>query len=378
MLVVGANLLIRSYWRLMQVELGIQPHQILAFRVSGPKLMDRHDELLDRLRSLPGVELAASTTTRPLTDDASDTVYVAPMPQQSQQEPVPSVCLRTVSLDCFRVFGMQLKRGRYFTAADSGGSNPVVVINEALAQRLWPGEDPVGRQLAFGKQTSTASFNDEKYVPREVVGVLRNVRCDGPDRDVPLEAYVPFDQRPRRYVITSFALRCRAEPAGLMGAVRQEIQSVEGAFKTESMSTIDGFYSEITAYRRFLMAMLSAFAAVAFLLAVVGIYGVVAFTVSLRVREMGIRIAFGAQRRDILRLVLKHAASLIVAGVGFGLLGAFALGKVIASQLFGISPLDPLTLGIGVLLVTLVPLLACCLPARRAARTDPMAALRCE
>lgn len=160
--------------------------------------------------------------------------------------------------------------------------------------------------------------------------------------------------------------------------VRREAQAVDPSFKVESVSTMQGFHSELTAHRRFLMAMLSVFAGVAFALAVIGIYGVVAFTVSMRVREMGIRIALGAQRPDILRLVLRHAAGLTLTGVAFGLLAAFALRKVIASQLFGISPLDPLTLGIGILLLSLVPMLACYLPARRAARTDPMEALRCE
>jgi putative ABC transport system permease protein len=378
LLVVGASLLIRSYWQLMQVELGIQPRHILAFRLSGPNVTRRHDEVLDRLRSLPGVELAASTTTAPLTGGGSDLCIVTPLLQEAQQESVSSVSLRTVSLDCFRVFGMQLKYGRCFTAADGGNSSPVVVINEALAQRLWPGENPIGRQMAFGKQSSFASFSDEKYAPREVVGVLRDVRSDGPDREVPLEAYVPFDQRARRFVITSMALRCRVDPEGLRKAVAREVRSVDGSFKIENMSTLEESYSAVTAHRRFLMAMLSVFAAVAFTLAVVGIYGVVAFTVSTRVREMGIRIAFGAQRMDILRLVMKHAMGLILAGVGFGLVGAFSLRKVIASQLFGISPMDPATLAIGILLVVLVPLAACYLPARKAASVDPMVALRHE
>jgi predicted permease len=378
MLVVGASLLIRSYGRLMQVELGLQTGQVVTFRLSGPNVTSRQTELLERLRSLPGVELAASTTTAPLAGDGSDVCFVATVPPTPQQEPVSSVYLRTVSQDYFRVFGMQLLRGRYFSTRDGAHSSPVVIVNEALAQRLWPDADPLGRQMSFGKQSSLTSFNDEKYVPREVVGVLRNVRCDGPDRDVPLEAYVPFEQRARRFVITSVALRCGVEPASLMQTVRQEVRAVDGTFKIENMSTVEGHYGRLTALRRFLMALLATFAGVAFALAVIGIYGVVAFTVSMRAREMGIRIALGAQRPDILRLVLRHAAGLTLTGVAFGLLAAFALRKVIASQLFGISPLDPLTLGIGILLVSLVPMLACYLPARRAAKTDPMTALRCE
>jgi ABC-type lipoprotein release transport system permease subunit len=233
--------------------------------------------------------------------------------------------------------------------------------------------------MDFGE--GTRIFYDgsgETLVQRRVVGVVRNIRYEGPDVDPPLEAFIPFAQRTRRHFMLSIALRCRGNPAALMQAVRREARSVDESFKIESMNTIEGFYSELTAHRRFLMAMLSVFAVVAFTLAVIGIYGVVACTVSMRVREMGIRIAFGAQRRDILRLVMKHAAGLTITGVGFGLLGAFVLRKVIASQLFGISSLDPATLTVGILLVTFVPLTACYIPARRAAKINPMEALRYE
>ncbi len=270
-------------------------------------------------------------------------------------------------------------QGRHFTARDNEKSSRVVIVNEALAQRLWPDKDPIGEPMDFENSDHFYYGGDrETLAQRRVIGVVRNIRYAGPDQESPLEAFIPFAQRTRMHYILSVALRCQSDPAGLMNAVRREVQSVDASFKVERMSTLGGFFTERTAHRRFLMAMFSAFAAVAFILAMVGVYGVVAFTVSLRIREMGIRIAFGAQRRDILRLVLKHAAGLILAGVGFGLVGAFALRKVIASQLFGVSPLDPATLVAGILLVVLVPLVACYIPARRAARIDPMVALRYE
>jgi putative ABC transport system permease protein len=378
-LVMGAGLLIRSYWRLMQVELGIQPRPIVTLRLSGPNLVNRHDELLRRLQSLPGVELAASSTGLPLSGEPSDARLVNPVPADKPLESYPVAWVRTVSTDYFRVLGASLARGRHFTVQDNEKSNAVVIVNEALARRLWPGQDPIGQQVAFGEGTRV--FYDgsgEKLVSREVIGVLRDIRYGGPDQEPPLETFIPFAQRTRKHYILSVALRCQGDPAGLMKAVQREARSVDGSFKVESIGTIGGFFSELTAPRRFLMAILSVFAAVAFILAVVGIYGVVAFTVSLQVREMGIRIAFGARRWDILCLVLKHAVGLILAGVGFGLVGAFALRQVIASQLFGISPLDPVTLAAGILLVVLVPLVACYIPARRAAKTDPMVALRYE
>jgi predicted permease len=378
-LVIGAGLLIQSYWRLLQVELGIQPRQILTLRLSSPNLVNRHDELLARLQSLPGVELAGSSTGLPLSGEPSDSRLVSPVPAQEPSASYPVAYVRTVSTDYLRALGASLARGRHFTAQDNEKSSPVVMVSEALARRLWPEQDPIGQQMTFG-EGDRVFYNGEgeTLVQRQVVGVVRDIRYGGPDQEPPLETFIPFAQRTRKHYILSVALRCQVEPASLMKAARREAQSVDPSLKVESMSTIGGFFSELTAHRRFLMAMLSVFAAVAFTLAVIGIYGVVAFTVSLRVREMGIRIAFGAQRRDILRLVMKHAAGLILPGVGFGLLGAFVLRKVIASQLFGISPWDSVTVAAGILLVVVVPFIACYIPARRAAQVDPMAALRHE
>jgi putative ABC transport system permease protein len=380
MLVIGASLLIRSYWRLMQVELGIQQHHTLAVRLSGPGFAEKHGELLERLQSLAGVELAASSTGLPLSGEPSDERRVSPVPEGESPESYPKAYVRTISTDYFRALGASLARGRYFTMQDNEKSSPVVIVNEALSWRLWPDEeDTIGRHVDFGSGTRVFyAGGGETLVQRQVIGVVKNMQYGGPGEDPPLEAFIPFAQRTRGHYVLSIALRCRVDPTGLMGAVRREIRSIDESFKIESMSTIEGFYSEVTAHRRFLMAMLSVFAAVAFTLAVIGIYGVVAFTVSMQIREMGIRITFGAQRRDILLLVMKHAAGLILAGVGFGLLGAFFLRKVIASQLFGLSPLDPVTITMGILLVTLVPLIACYIPARRAAKIDPMKALRYE
>lgn len=378
-LVIGASLLIRSYWRLMQVELGFQSDRVLTLRLSGRNLSSRHDELLTRLQSLPGVEAVASSTGLPLSGEPSDSRPVNPVPADKPLESYPTAYIRTVSTDYLGVLGASLARGRTFAIHDNDKSNPVVVMNEALARKLWPGEDPIGRRVAFGHGTRVYyDGSGETLVEREVIGVVRDIRYSGPDQDPPLEVFIPFAQRTRKHHILSFAMRCHEYPVALTKAVRQEAQTLDGSFKVESLSTIEGLHSELTAPRRFLMAMLSVFAAVAFSLAAIGIYGVVAFTVSTRVHEMGIRIALGAHQADILRLVMRHGVSLTVTGVGLGLCGTVALQSILASQVFGISPLDPITIVVGVLVVVMVLLLACYFPARRAARIDPMVALRHE
>lgn len=378
-LVIGATLLIRSYGRLMDVELGFQPSGILTLRLSGPNLSNRHDALIERLGALPGVKLVASSTGLPLSGQPSDARLVSPVPAEALPESYPVSYIRTVSPNYFDVLGTPLVGGRRFTRQDNAESSPVVIVNKALAQRLWPKENPIGQLMDFGEGTRV--FYDgsgETLVQRRVVGVARDTRYEGPDQAPLLEAFIPFAQRTRKHITLSVALRCQGDPARLMKTARQEAMSVDGSLKVESMGTIEGFHAELTAHRRFLMAMLVVFATIAFTLAVIGIYGVIAFTVSMRVREMGIRIALGAQRGTIRQLVMRQAIRLIVTGVGLGLLGTLALRQVIASQLFGISPLDPLTLGISLLLIVLVPLLACYLPARRAAKVDPMVALRYE
>lgn len=380
-LIVGAGLLIQSHWHLMRVELGIQPHHVLTLRLSGPNLVKRHDELLERLQSLPGVSLAASSTGLPLSGEPSDSRLVRPLPTDRSPDSYPVVYLRTISTEYFRVLGASLIGGRHFARQDNEKSSPVVIVNEALARRLWPEKDPIGQQMTFDAAKGNRVFYNgggETLVPRQVVGVVRDIRYAGPDQEPPLEAFIPFTQRTRSHYILSVALRCQADPADLMKTVRREAQAVDPSFKVESTGTMDGFYFELTAHRRFLMAMLSVFAAVAFTLAVVGVYGVLAFTTSMRVREVGIRMAFGARPRDVLRLFLQQAAGLVLASVGLGLLGVFVLRKILARQLFGISPLDPITLAGGIMLVVLVSLAACYLPARRAAQIDPMVALRDE
>jgi putative ABC transport system permease protein len=347
-------------------------------RINSLNLTPTHDRLLERLNSIPGVLAAGSMTSLPLTGQPSDVYLMNRLPSDGSATPPPPANLRTVSLDSFGILGIRLKQGRFFTKADTEKAPRVLIINEALARRLWPGEDPVGRRMSLKFKTVIWGSGDMQYAEGEVVGVIRDVKYDGPETGAPLEAYLPFAQRFREHYLTSLVLRCAVAPGALANSVRKEIEAVDASYQVETVEDVQDLYADATASRRFLMVLLSVFAAVAFGLSVVGIYGVVAFTVSRRMREVGIRMALGARPSEIVTLILKQTMPLILIGLALGLTAAFGLRQVIASQLFGVSPLDPVTLAVGIAVVVAALLAACYLPARRAAKADPMTALRCE
>jgi putative ABC transport system permease protein len=269
--------------------------------------------------------------------------------------------------------GIRLMRGRLFTAADTPDSAPVVVINETLARRIWPNEDPIGKRIKFGLPED----QDKESKPwLEVVGVVNDVKMNGVDQATSLQTYQPFSQLPGASV--GLVVRAERNPSALTAAVKQAIHTIDKDLPVFSISTMDQLLGNSLAQRRLTLFLLASLAALALLLAAVGIYGVISYAVRQRTHEFGIRLALGAQTRDVLTLILKEGLKLTLIGIGLGLAAAFALTRWLDSLLFGVRPTDALTFGAIAVALLSVVLLACWIPARRATKVDPMITLRSE
>ena len=275
--------------------------------------------------------------------------------------------------------GIQLLQGRAFTAHDNKESDRVAVVNQRLAGRLWPEVNPIGQQLRFEDVLSVlGTGGEDKSVVYRVVGIIQDIKYRGPEAEAPMEVYLPMAQGFRPYVGASLALRCRSASTAYAEVIKRQVEAACPGCSVTGFATMRDFLSQRTSARRFVMTLLLTFAGIALSLAVIGIYSVTAYTVSARMREVGIRMAFGADRTDVLRLVMKQGMRWVLAGLALGLVLALALHPVIASQLFGVSVLDPIALSAGVGLIVLISLTACLIPARRAAKVDPMDVLRYE
>jgi putative ABC transport system permease protein len=273
-----------------------------------------------------------------------------------------------------------LLKGRPFTDADKEQSPPVVVINETMARRLWPNDNPIGKRVKQGWPESDTPW-------REVIGVVGDVKLDGVIDQTPLHVYVPVTQGP--FTSMFLAVRTTVEPQTLNAQIQSAVHSVDSQTPLYEVRTMEDRMQRAVVSQRAAMILLSAFAVVAMLLAVVGIYGVISWGVVQRTREMGLRMALGALRRDVMWLVLRRCSLLVFAGVSLGLLGAFALTRVLGASLsevgpgrtpllFGVKALDPVTFIVAPILLSVIAILACCLPARRATKIDPLVALRYE
>jgi putative ABC transport system permease protein len=375
-LLVGAGLMIRSFWKLQNVDPGFDASNTLTLSVGLPatrypeprQQLAFHDRVLEQIRALPGVVAVGSTTTIPLTGGGSKqpfTVEGRPAPPVSEQ---PLAQTRYVSPDYFKAMGIPLKQGRPFEDRDREGSPQVVIISEVMARRFWPGENPVGKRL-------TASFH-EKLGPREIVGVVGDVKSNGLDDEGGATMYLPFRQAPRSWI--TFVARTSSDPQGFVNPVSKAVYAVDSEQAISSVRTMEQVLTESLSGRRFNMSLLMTFAALALALAAVGVYGVMNYSVMLRRRELGIRIALGARALDVLRLVLGQGLVLTLIGVGVGMAGAYALTRLMESLLYGVTATDFLTFGSVSGLIILVGLLASFLPARRATKVDPMIALRSE
>jgi putative ABC transport system permease protein len=378
LLLVMAGLMIRSFARLINVDPGFDPENVLTMRLnlsperykSAEQKVVFFQQVIERVQALPGVQAVAAASHMPFvyTEDWTVTVESDALAVEARTQNVDT---RTVSLDYFRVMGIDLREGELFSTQDRAGTPGVVVINQAMARRFWPDEDPVGKRIKLGRASGNGPWLTVK-------GVVADSMQGSLDAGINAEAYFPLAQTAGMYRRINLAVRTTADPKGIVGAVKREIQSLDPNQPMYQVQTMEELISESVGARRFALRMLELFGALALMLAAVGIYGVLSYLTTARTHEIGLRIALGARAGDVLRLVIGQGMRLALIGASAGLLAAFALTRLMSNLLYGVSATDPVTFAGVALLLMAVALLACYLPARRAARTDPMIALRHE
>ena len=377
-LLIGAGLMIKSFVRLQQFNLGFNPDRMLTLRLQLPRSKYKEDsqiagfyrELLDRVGNQPGVQSAGAISTIFLTKtpySTNFTIQGRPPLRPGEQIEVP---IDSISPNYFRVMGIPLLRGREFTDDDKAGAPGVVIVNQTFARRFFPDEDPIGRRFVYG-------VPDGPNPPwLTIVGVVADTRRTGFDAEVRPETYLPYSQSPDKWMY--LIVRATSSPISLIGAVRGAVWAIDKDQAVFSVETMDQLLSEMMAQRRFNMFLLAIFAGSALILAAVGIYGVMSYSVTQRTHEIGVRIALGAGRASVLRQVAGQGMMLAAAGIALGLVGSLALTRLMAGLLFEVGATDPLTFGLIPLLLGGVALAASVIPARRAMKVDPILALRYE
>jgi len=377
-LLIGAGLMVRTLAQLSRVNLGFNPANVLTLRapLSGGQYKEPQaraqfwDRALSAVESLPGVEAASGSLRLPVNGWAGQFFNTADDPNPPAGQ-VPDANYVIVGPGYFRVMQIPLRRGRSFNEHDTQSGDRVVIVNEELARSYWPGQDPLGKQLRVGGQGPWLS----------IVGVAGNVLSQGPDAGFHPEIYVPYQQfpwllgGPKHLVVRTSA---GVKPETLAHAVVQEIHRLDKDVPVADIATMELIAREPMAQQRMVMALLVSFAGLALVLSALGIYSVLSYSIAQRTREIGLRVALGAQQRDVLRLVVGQGIALAIVGAVAGIAGALGLTRYLQSLLYGVRPTDPLTFAGVAILLALVSLAACYIPARRATRVDPLAALRHE
>ena len=376
-LVSGAGLLMASFLNLAKSDLGLQPDHLLTYWFGLPDAQYNaaqqqafDDQLIERMRSLPGVQSAAGVWPLPLGgDNATVSFNIEERPVAVPSRPSARMAFATPGY--FSTAGIPLLKGRFFTEHDDAKAPLVLIVNRAFADKFFPGENVIGKRITPG-----ATAADGKESPHEIVGVVGSAKLFAMDTEPKPIYYFPYKQLP--WMPPVMLLRTAVPPRTLESAVRDQVRALDPLVPVFQVRTMDELLSTQITEPRFATVLLGSFAGMALLLTMVGLYGVMAYSVSRRTREIGVRIALGAGRSEVLGMVLKQASVLLGAGLALGLAGSLAGDRLLHSMLYGFSTLNPLVLGLSVLLVAATGLLAAYLPARRAAQVDPMVALRYE
>jgi len=374
-LLLGAGLLVRSFRQLNAVDLGFNREHVLTARIGLPRSVYRtpaqttafNQQLLDRIKALPGVESAGTINHTPLTGFAVivfTEIEGQPAPDREKDAPIG---IGAVTPDYFRTLQIPLISGRNHDERDRADAPKVAVVNQAFAQRYFPGGDVLGKRIGFGCENGLCTT---------IVGVVGNVKQESITAEVTPEIYVPFSQMPMNGM--TLFVRSKGEPADLARALRSEVFAVDRNQPVYDVKTLEQRVVQTIAASRSLMLLFLGFAVLALVLASIGVYGIVSYSVSQRTREIGIRMALGARGVDVLRMVFKNGLTLVVAGVAIGVAGALALTRFLTTMLFGVTATDTATFVVVSVTLAAVALIACLVPARRATKVDPLEALRYE
>jgi putative ABC transport system permease protein len=380
MLLAGAGLLMRSFMKLQAVDPGFRSEQALTFELTLPESRYAEDEpriqffdqLLSRLRALPGVRSASAVLGLPLSGldlIISFEVGGRPPVPPSQQ---PAMQVRVATPDYFDAIGIPLKRGRGFTEADRHGTPRVVLITEAAARQFFPGEDPIGKKITLGWRRGPG----RERGGGEIVGVVGDIKDAALNEPTPPQIYMPLRQWPVSFM--TVVMTTSVPPAALADAARAQVAAIDPNLPLSEVTTLQAVVARSISQQRFYLTLLTMFAAVALVLAAIGIFGVLSYAVAQRTREIGIRMALGAQERTVISLIVRQAMLLVVAGVALGTAAALFLSETMTKMLFSIKPTDPATFATVAGLLIAVALFAAYIPARRATRVDPIVALRAE
>jgi predicted permease len=376
LLLVGAGLLVRSLQQVQQLETGFSPRGLMSATVSLPPSIYKTDEQRaalftsaeEQLKNLSGVRSGAIADALPFDNNGGSASFSIKGQTVAPDSPGPHGNIRVISPDYFATLSIPLVRGRVFSPQDRLKTDRVAIVDETLARRYWPKEDPLGQHINFGDQTPWM----------EIIGVVKHAKTSSLEADnTEGYYYLPISQSPPR--MASLVVRSSgADPESLVSSMQRAVGAVDASLPLYDLKTMEQRVDESLTGRRFLVLLLSAFAGLALLLAAVGLYGVISYSVRMRTRELGIRMALGAQRTDVMGLILGKGMQLAATGLVLGLAGTLAAGKVLSSLLYQTSLLNPLTLLTTISLLTATVLLACYVPARRAAALEPMRTLREE